>query len=370
MSKRPGRDATRRAVGGGTRTSPGANTDSAESKRHSRPSPRSLYAALRAPGGTILVLRAFLGITFTFAALQKLSSHTFFSAHAAGSFQEQLYGAIITSPLHHLLSPATHAPLLVGLVIACGELAVGLGTLFGLFGRVAALGGMLLSLSFFLTVSYNDSPYYYGADIVFLFAWTPFVLGGSGQLSLDGVLARRAAVARGGVSGSSIARRSGELERRVLLERATAAGLLAALAAALGGIVAGLGHLGSQPQTASGAPTLGGAGDGATGTAHKGRLIGLASSVPVGGAAAFTDPSLQSPAFVLQPKPGTFVAFSRICTHEGCTVNFDRKTEEFVCPCHGSIFNATTGAVIQGPAPTPLPSIPVSESDGHLYVDG
>jgi thiosulfate dehydrogenase [quinone] large subunit len=93
--------------------------------------------------------------------------------------------------------------------------------------------------------------------------------------------------------------------------------------------------------------------------------------VPVGGAALFTDPKLQSPAYVLQPKSGRFVAFSAICTHEGCTVNFDKSAEEFVCPCHGSIYNATTGAVLQGPAPSPLPSIPVAEgSDGRLYVDG
>jgi thiosulfate dehydrogenase [quinone] large subunit len=369
MAKRRRQDATRRAVGAAAPPPPGAPANGPAAGRRRRLSPRSIYATLRAPGGTLLLLRAFLGVTFTFAALQKLSSHSFFSAHAPGSFQEQLYGAIITSPLHHLLTPATHAPLLVGLLIACGELAVGLGTLFGLFGRVAALGGMLLSLSFFLTVSYNDSPYYYGADIVFLFAWTPFVLGGSGAWSLDGVLARRAAGARSGAVDALAARRSGEVERRVLLERATAAGLLAAVAAALGGIVAGLGHLGAQPQEASGAPTLGGAGGGGKNGVHKGTLIGLASSVPVGGAAAFTDPSFQSPAFVLQPKPGTFVAFSRICTHEGCTVNFDRRAEEFVCPCHGSIFNARTGAVIQGPAPTPLPSIPVSESDGRLYVE-
>ena len=69
---------------------------------------------------------------------------------------------------------------------------MGLGTLVGLFGRLAATGGALLSLSFFLTVSFRDSPYYYGADIVFLFAWTPFVLGGFGAWSFDGIYAQRA----------------------------------------------------------------------------------------------------------------------------------------------------------------------------------
>ena len=147
--------------------------------------PSRLSSTLAAPGGALLVLRAFLGVTFTFAGLQKLTNRGFFSATTPGSFQQQLRGSILTSPLHHLLTPALHASTLVALVISFGELAVGLGTLLGLFSRIAATGGMLLSLSFFLTVSFNDNPYYYGPDIVFLFAWTPFVLAGSGSWSLD-----------------------------------------------------------------------------------------------------------------------------------------------------------------------------------------
>ena len=78
--------------------------------------------------------------------------------------------------------------MLVGLFIAFGELAVGLGTLFGLLGRIAAAGGMALSLILFLSVSFNTTPYFYGSDIVFFFAWTPLVLGGSGALSVDAAL--------------------------------------------------------------------------------------------------------------------------------------------------------------------------------------
>ena len=108
-----------------------------------------------------------------------------------------------TSPLHHLLDPALHAPVVVAVLVALGEIAVGLGTLVGLFGRVAATGGALLSLSFFLTVSFRDNPYYYGADIVFLFAGTPFVLGGSGAFSLDGIFARRAERARAALGAAT-----------------------------------------------------------------------------------------------------------------------------------------------------------------------
>ena len=47
---------------------------------------------LSEPGGSLLLLRAFLGVTFTFAGLQKLANANFFRANAPGSFDEQLHG--------------------------------------------------------------------------------------------------------------------------------------------------------------------------------------------------------------------------------------------------------------------------------------
>jgi thiosulfate dehydrogenase [quinone] large subunit len=369
-----------------------------------------LPETLASPGGTLLLLRAFLGVTFTFAGLQKLANPNFFSPTAPGSFQEQLRGSIITSPLHHLLDPALHAPVAFAVVVALGEIAVGLGTLVGLFGRVAATGGALLSLSFFLTVSFRDNPYYYGADIVFLFAWTPFVLGGSGAFSLDGVYARRAeraraalsaAAPRGGLTKRQLAaskRQLAEFERRTFLQKAAAAGALALMGFTLGGLVSALGRLlhsahpsgavaslpnagapGKVSPATSGhapaatAPTARPAAPKSTTTAPvpKGARIGPAADVPVGGAASFTDPAQQVPALVVQIKSGDFRAFSAVCPHAGCTVQFDGTSDVFACPCHGSVFSATTGAVLQGPAPTGLSPIPVALGpNGQLYVDG
>jgi thiosulfate dehydrogenase [quinone] large subunit len=102
------------------------------------------------------------------------------------------------SPLHSLLGHLLHFATPIGVLIALGELAVGLGTLLGLWTRLAALGGMVLSFTLFLTVSYHSSPYYTGADIVFLFAWIPLVVAGSGgALSLDAVVASRARASSG-----------------------------------------------------------------------------------------------------------------------------------------------------------------------------
>jgi thiosulfate dehydrogenase [quinone] large subunit len=365
--------------------------------------PARVLSVLGAPGRSLLVLRAFLGVTFAFAGLQKLTSRNFFNATAPGSFQQQLRGSILTSPLHHLLDPVLHASTPVALIISFGELAVGLGTLLGLFGRIAATGGMLLSLSFFLTVSFNDNPYYYGPDIVFLFAWTPFVLAGSGALSLDAVFARRAERAHRAVlvaaaqDGPAARHRAAELERRVFLQKASAAGVIGIIGLAAGGIMAAIGRLagGSQPSvgsksvgrgsaTASASTTTSSGPIGArttttttsssvasSGTTPKGVRIGPASDVPVGGAASFTDPKQGVPALVVQIKQGVFRAFSAVCPHAGCQVQFDQQSDLFVCPCHGSIFNGSTGAVQQGPASTGLSSIPIAlGSNGQLYVDG
>jgi thiosulfate dehydrogenase [quinone] large subunit len=100
----------------------------------------------------------------------------------------------------------------------------------------------------------------------------------------------------------------------------------------------------------------------------KAKLLAAADKVPVGGAAGFTDPFTGNPAYCLQPKSGHFQAFSAICTHQGCTVQYVQSADEFQCPCHGSRYSASTGAVLQGPAQLPLSPIGIDESGGNLYV--
>ncbi len=139
-------------------------------------------------------LRLFLGATFLYAGLQKLANPNFFERNSPISIQSQLIAATHTSPISGLLVHVEGIAKPIGLLIAFGEIAVGVGTLLGLWTRVAALGGLLLSLSLFLTVSFHASPYFTGADIVFFFAWTPLIIGGGGtRLSLDAWIAQRVA---------------------------------------------------------------------------------------------------------------------------------------------------------------------------------
>jgi Rieske Fe-S protein len=89
------------------------------------------------------------------------------------------------------------------------------------------------------------------------------------------------------------------------------------------------------------------------------------SAVPVGGVVSVTGPG-GGPAVVAQPTAGTAVAFSAVCTHLGCTVA--PAGNELHCPCHGSRYDAFTGQVIRGPAPLPLPSIPVTVQGGEVVA--
>jgi len=140
----------------------------------------------------LVPLRTSLGVTFVYAGLQTLADRWFFQASAPSSLQSQLRGAARTSPVGGLVGPVSHHAVLVGLVIAFGEVAVGLGTLLGLWARAAAAGGLIRSAAFLLTVSWHSRLYYYGADVVFLFAWTPLLVVGAGRLSVDAAAARRA----------------------------------------------------------------------------------------------------------------------------------------------------------------------------------
>ncbi len=67
------------------------------------------------------------------------------------------------------------------------------------------------------------------------------------------------------------------------------------------------------------------------------------------------------------------VAYSKICTHVGCPAAlYEQTTHHILCPCHQSTFDATKGAkVIFGPAPRPLPQLPITvDGEGYLVAQG
>ncbi|MEU1407420.1 DoxX family membrane protein [Streptomyces sp. NPDC005728] len=133
----------------------------------------------------LLPLRVFLGVTFIYAGLDKLTDSAFLKSGGAGSIGDTMRAARDSAAIPALIDMALKNPVGFGYGIALGELAVGIGTLLGLLGRLAALGGALISLSLWLTVSWATTPYYYGNDLAYLMAWLPLVLAGAPYLSLD-----------------------------------------------------------------------------------------------------------------------------------------------------------------------------------------
>lgn len=63
-----------------------------------------------------------------------------------------------------------------------------------------------------------------------------------------------------------------------------------------------------------------------------------------------------------------FTAFSGVCTHLGCSIGFDADKKRYHCPCHHGLFDMKTGAVIGGPPPRPLDTLPVRVQDGTVQV--
>jgi thiosulfate dehydrogenase [quinone] large subunit len=328
------------------------------------------------PRWILLLLRGYLGFAFLYAGLSKIGGHSFLDASSPTSIHATLVAVRPQSPIGGLLGPVEQHSFAFGLLIALGETAVGIGVLLGLFTRIAAVGGMLISLSLFLTVSWNATPWYTGADIVYLFAFTPLLLGGPGPLSADAW----AAAARERQAGHDPVA-ADRTRRAVLGGVAGIAGLLAVGAAGLVRKSTSVASAqtptvpstpatppspsssspSSDPSSSSPSPSP----SSSSAAAPSGPVLLAASTVPVGGAAQAKDPTSGDSIYVLQLEAGAYTALDRTCPHQGCPVSFISKSAGFQCPCHGSAFDPS-GAVTQGPATTGLKKIPVAKSGGNI----
>ena len=127
------------------------------------------------------------------------------------------------------------------------------------------------------------------------------------------------------------------LTRRTVLTGAAAIGVTSALAAC--GDSGSSGNPGSGPVTVS------------------------AADVPVGGGKILASERV----VVTQPTAGNFKAFSAACTHQGCVVARVEKSQ-ITCTCHGSVFSAADGSVVNGPATRALTGKTVNVSGDTITV--
>jgi cytochrome b6-f complex iron-sulfur subunit len=119
----------------------------------------------------------------------------------------------------------------------------------------------------------------------------------------------------------------------------------------------------AETSTSSGSATSAGGATSAS-SGGGGEQVAKLSDIPVGGSISATLDG--KPIILAQPSTGKVVAFTAICTHQGCTVNPDGAVLR--CPCHASTYDAFTGKNTGGPAQTPLAGIPVTVSRGAVIA--
>lgn len=152
----------------------------------------------------------------------------------------------------------------------------------------------------------------------------------------------------------------GEISRRRVIRLGAALGAATATSAVLAAC-------GDKASGSSAGPAKKASGTGQGSKTSGGKVIARKSKVAPGSAIGFTDSG--QPAVLIHLKDGRFVAYSAICTHMGCTVGYDKGNDMLVCPCHGSVFDPAHGAkVLQGPAPSPLPTIAIKVKGGKVYL--
>ena len=222
---------------------------------------------------------------------------------------------------------------------------------------------MCLNLILFLTASWHTTPYFLGPDLVFSFAWLPFVLtGASGQPALDNVEWHPSAATLRRISlrppDEPLAREAANIStRRALLVQFAGASLaIAGISALLKGpyhvprVLAGPekagGHAGAGP------------GDGGSGASGGGSIppgavrLGPASRLPRESAATYTDPTDGSADILIREPDGGLKRSARSAPTPAA--RSATKAGVIYCPCHGGEYDPETGQVIAGPPPAPL----------------
>ncbi|GAA2062374.1 DoxX family membrane protein [Streptomyces albiaxialis] len=140
-------------------------------------------------GVVLLPLRVFLGFITVYAGMGKLCDPVYFDGGERGSMVTWLRSLdpwAIASPLRDF---ALAHPVGAGLTVAFLQVIVGVLTMFGLWQRLAASFGALLSVALLLTVSWSSVPVYDAPDIIYLAAWSPLIIAGAPVYSVDARLA-------------------------------------------------------------------------------------------------------------------------------------------------------------------------------------
>jgi thiosulfate dehydrogenase [quinone] large subunit len=266
------------------------------------------------------IIRLWLGVTWVYGGWNKATDAGFLNAASPHYIGAQLNGYLTTSPIHSILQHMIEHATLIGWGVMISEFAIGIATLSGVALELAALGGFGMSIILWLSASWTVKPYFLGSDTAYAVLWLALFL-----------LVRQNFKGHRGIK-SLIPNLS---DRREVF-RLVSVGIVAVGAALAGG----------KMRTNNPTP-------------EAGTAIATLAELPIGATKNFTAAD-GSAAVLFRSKAGVF-AYSRICTHQGCMVNYDAGSNTLLCPCHGAAFDPTKdAAVVSGPAPAPLAKIKVA----------
>lgn len=75
-----------------------------------------------------------------------------------------------------------------------------------------------------------------------------------------------------------------------------------------------------------------------------------------------------TPAMLIHLPDGTVACYSAVCTHLGCTVQYQPEEGRIFCACHSGVYDPQTGKNIAGPPPRPLSAFQVEVNDEHIII--
>lgn len=284
---------------------------------------RGALTSWRSQSNAPRVLRLFLGITWIYAGWDKATDPGFLTKGAPTYIGNQLAAFAQNSPIAFLLNHTTERAVLVGTVVMISEFAIGFATLLAVAPATAAFAGFATATGLWLANSFHITPYFLASDSAYAILWLAYLLLMIGNKKMPATNIQRRGVIRTGIIG-------------VLAVAASFAGK-------------------ALPKSSAASSTK-------SSKKGAGKQIIKVADLPVGATFKFVHSSLGMPSILFRTKTGVF-AYSAICTHQGCVVDYNSTAKKLVCPCHAAQYDPFSDAkVVAGPAVTPLPKLKVAIS--------
>jgi thiosulfate dehydrogenase [quinone] large subunit len=234
------------------------------------------------------LIRLFLGVTFIYGGWNKATDPGFLNPQSASYIGAQITSYLDTSPISFLLKPMIENATAFGWSIIITEFAIGIATLSGIALELAALGGFFLSITLWLTATWTVKPYFLGSDTAYAILWLALFL-----------------LVRQNTKGRRVTALLPDLRDRREVMR-----ILGVVAASVAAVFVGRRFENSNPSP------------------EAGTAIAKVAEFPIGSSKEFIAAD-GSPAVLFRTKSGVF-AYSRVCTHQGCSVSYEAASNVLI----------------------------------------